>query len=140
MTVRVIIADDQPALREEVTLVLGEDPDISVVGTAENGAEAVKLIEMLAPDIAILDVAMPTMTGIEATAQLTQRCTSTKVVALSMHSDASYVRGMMEAGARGYVLKDCASEELAAAVHSVLAGKVYLSPDIPEYIAKLWRG
>lgn len=139
MTIRVVIADDQPALRAGVCVVLSEDPEIAVVGQAENGLEAVQLIETLAPDVAILDVAMPEMTGIEATARLAEDGCETKVLALSMHADASYVRGMMDAGARGYVLKDCAAEELATAVRAVLAGRIYMSSEIPSEVAGSWR-
>ena len=130
MTIRVIIADDRAALRAVVRSVLAENPEIEVVGEAENGLEAVALIEELAPDIAILDVAMPIMTGIEAAGRLAESGCDTKVLALSMHTDASYVRGMMNAGSRGYVLKDCAAEELLPAVHAVLGGNTYLSAEI----------
>ena len=128
--IRVVIADDRPALRAGVRAVLAEDPEIEVVGEAKNGQEAVSLVESLRPDLAILDVAMPVMTGIEAASHLSRLGSQTKFLALSMHTDASYVRGMMEAGSSGYVLKDCAAEDLIPAVHAVLGGETYFSDGV----------
>ena len=112
--------------------MLADDPEIEIVGEAEDGAQAVRLVETLTPDVAILDVAMPRMTGIEATERLCSLGSATRVIGLSMHTDPHYVRSMMEAGARGYVPKDYAAEELAAAVHAVCDGALYLSPELTD--------
>ena len=139
MSIRVIVADDLNVLRAGVCDVLAGDPGIAVVGEAENGEQAVRLVEALAPDVAIVDVAMPEMTGIEVTGRLRSLGSATRVVGLSMHTDEGYVRGMLQAGARGYVLKDCAAEELIAAVRAVHDGAFYVSRELPAYLSHDWR-
>ena len=130
MGITVVIADDQAALRAGVRAVLDEDPAIEVVAEASDGMEALDLVLAHQPDVAVLDVAMPRLTGIEVAAKLREAGSQAKVLGLSMHADSSYVQGMLNAGALGYVLKDCAAEELADAIHAVLAGERYLSSDL----------
>ena len=105
-------------------------PDMKVVGQATNGREAVKIAHKEKPDMAIIDIAMPDLNGLEAMRQILAENPNTKVIALSMHSDRRYVTGMLSAGASGYILKHCAFEELAHAIHTVLSNQVYLSPAI----------
>jgi len=115
---------------------------MEVVGEAENGRDAVRLAKELSPDLVIMDVTMPDLNGIDATRIITSGGNSTKVIALSMYSDKQYVQGMIQAGASGYLLKDCAFEELVNAIRAVIGGNTYLSPGIAgivvqDYLNKL---
>jgi DNA-binding NarL/FixJ family response regulator len=127
---RVLLADDHKILRQGLRTLLEREKDIQIVGEADNGRSSVKLTGELAPDVVIMDVAMPDLNGIDATRRITQADPRTRVLALSMHSDGRYVRGMLQAGARGYILKDCAAEELTHAIRTVMAGQVYVSPGV----------
>lgn len=137
MTTTVLIADDQPNLREGVRIVLESEPDFLVVGEACDGREAVRLVGELRPDVVVMDVAMPELTGIEATREILARELPTRVLALSMHSDRVYVKGMLQAGARGYLLKDCAAEELPAAIRAVCADERFLSAELEERLGDI---
>ncbi|NEX22051.1 response regulator transcription factor [Thiorhodococcus mannitoliphagus] len=123
-----ILCDDHALFREGLSLLLGQQRGWQVLAEAANGAEAVRLAGELQPDIAILDVAMPTMSGIEAAHAIREISRGTRIVALSMYSDAHYRRLMSEAGAAAYVLKNEASAELVEAIHAVLRGEIYVSP------------
>lgn len=127
---RVLLADDHKILRQGLRTLLEQEKDIQVVGEADNGRLSVELTGELAPDVVIMDVAMPDLNGIDATRRITKADPRTRVLALSMHSDGRYVRGMLQAGARGYILKDCAAEELTHAIRTVMAGQVYVSPGV----------
>ena len=127
---RVILADDHKILREGLRTLLEQEKDIHVVGEADNGRSSVKLTGELAPDVVIMDVAMPDLNGIDATRRITVAQPQARVLALSMHSDGRYVKGMLQAGARGYILKDCAAEELTHAIRTVMAGQIYVSPGV----------
>ena len=127
---RVLLADDHKILREGLRTLLEQESDMQVVGEAENGRSSVKLAGELAPDVVIMDVAMPDLNGIDATRRITEAEPNAKVLALSMHSDGRYVRGMLQAGARGYILKDCAAEELTRAIRTVMSNQVYVSPGV----------
>ncbi len=127
---RVLLADDHKILRQGLRTLLEQEKAIQVVGEADNGRSSVKLTGELAPDVVIMDVAMPDLNGIDATRRITEAEPRTRVLALSMHSDGRYVKGMLQAGARGYILKDCAAEELTHAIRSVMAGQVYVSPGV----------
>lgn len=127
---RVLLVDDHKILREGLRTLLEQEGDIQVVGEAENGRSSVKLAGELAPDVVIMDVAMPDLNGIDATRRITEADPNARVLALSMHSDGRYIRGMLQAGARGYILKDCAAEELTRAVRTVMANQVYVSPGV----------
>jgi DNA-binding NarL/FixJ family response regulator len=127
---RVLLADDHKILRQGLRTLLEQEKDIHVVGEAENGRTSVKLAGELAPDVVIMDVAMPDLNGIDATRRITESEPGTRVLALSMHSDGRYVKGMLQAGARGYILKDCAAEELTRAIRAVMADQVYVSPGV----------
>jgi RNA polymerase sigma factor (sigma-70 family) len=101
-----------------------------VIGEADNGRKAVQMAQEKKPDVIVMDVSMPDLNGIEATKQIIESLPETRVIALSMHSDKRFVMGMLRAGASGYLLKDCASQELANAIDQVARGKKYLSPEI----------
>jgi DNA-binding NarL/FixJ family response regulator len=127
---RVLLADDHKILRQGLRTLLEQEKDIQIVGEADNGRSSVKLTGELAPDVVIMDVAMPDLNGIDATRRITEAEPRARVLALSMHSDGRYVKGMLQAGARGYILKDCAAEELTHAIRTVMAGQIYVSPGV----------
>ena len=142
MSVRIILAEDHRITREGLVNLLRERADMEVVGEAENGRDAVRLARELSPDLVIMDVTMPDLNGIDATRIITSGGNSTKVIALSMYSDKQFVQGMIQAGASGYLLKDCAFEELVNAIRAVVGGNTYLSPGIAgivvqDYLNKL---
>jgi two-component system, NarL family, response regulator NreC len=128
--VRILLADDHTLVRHGIRKVLEQRDDWSVVAEASDGREAVRLAEQHTPDVAILDVAMPLLNGIEATHQITRRVPATKVLVLSMHSDEAYVTQILAAGATGYLLKDSADSDLMQAVAAVSAGKSFFSPAV----------
>jgi DNA-binding NarL/FixJ family response regulator len=130
MTIRILLADDHKITREGLRSLIENQPDMQVVAEAEEGRTAVELARKLAPDLVIMDVSMPDLNGIEATLQMSQQSPNVKVIALSMHSDSLFVTEMLKSGARGYLLKDCAFEELASAISAVMNGNTYLSPSI----------
>jgi len=130
MSIRVLIADDHKIMLAGLRSLLEKQTDFEVVGEADNGRKAVKMAQEKTPDVVVMDVSMPDLNGIEATMQIIESLPKTRVVALSMHSDKRFVMGMLRAGASGYLLKDCASQELANAIVQVAGGKKYLSPEI----------
>lgn len=134
MTIRIFLADDHAVLRDGLRALLEISGDLRVVGDAGDGREAVHRITELKPDVAILDVTMPGLNGIEAAHQIGEICPETRVIMLSMHSAAEYVYRALQAGVRGYLLKDTAGETLAEAVRTVYAGRRYLSPSISETV------
>lgn len=142
MSVRIVLAEDHRITREGLVNLLRERQDMEVVGEAENGREAVRLAQELSPDLVIMDVTMPDLNGIDATRIITSGANKIKVIALSMYSDKQFVQGMIQAGASGYLLKDCAFEELVSAIRAVIHGNTYLSPGIAgivvqDYLNKL---
>ncbi len=134
MTIRVLLADDHKIVRDGLRNLLEAQPDIDVIAEAENGRMAVQLARKLSPGIVIVDIAMPGLNGIEATREMLRHDPTTKIIALSMHSDKRFVGEMLKAGASAYLLKDCAFEELVTAIRAVLADKTYLSPMIGSVI------
>ena len=136
MTVRILIADDHKILREGLKSLLGNKPGFAVVAEAEDGLSAFDGVKKHKPDIAILDIGMPGLNGIEVTRKIRSEMAETKVIALSMHADRRFVMGVLEAGANGYLLKDSAFEELVTAVRAVAKGRMYLSPSIAETVVK----
>ncbi|MBW2465985.1 MAG: response regulator transcription factor [Deltaproteobacteria bacterium] len=130
MPIRVLIADDHKIMLAGLRSLLEKQTDFEVVGEAENGRKAVQLAREKKPDVVVMDVSMPDLNGMEATTQIIESIPETKVIALSMHSDKRFVMGMLRAGASGYLLKDCASQELANAIIQVSSNKKYLSPEI----------
>lgn len=128
MSPSILICDDHPLMREGLASLLAGRPGWRILAHADNGLDAVRLAVELTPDIAVLDLAMPGMNGIEAAARIAQEAPSTAVVALSMYGDRRSVKRMLGAGARAYVLKSEASEELVRAIEAVLDGQTFLSP------------
>lgn len=130
MKPRIIIADDHRILRDGIAAQLGVEGRFDVIAQAADGLEAVALCKQHHPDVIIMDLGMPQLNGIDATRQVKEMCSGTKVLALSMHSEQRYVADALQAGVAGYVLKDAAFEELERALDTVLSGGVYLSPGI----------
>lgn len=127
MTITVLLADDHAVVRDGLRVLLQQSADISVVGEAADGREAVQLAQELKPDVVIMDITMRELNGIEAARLLRELCPATRVVMLSMHSNSEHVFRALEAGAAGYVIKESAGEEVAAAVRAAHAGQRYLS-------------
>ena len=132
MTIKVILADDHTILREGLASLLRKSLEIEVVAEAENGRETVRLVRKLEPDVVVMDVAMPDLNGVDATRKITRLAPRTRVLALSSYDDTVFVRGMLEAGATGYLLKDAAMNELLSALQAVQQGRVYLSPSLDD--------
>ena len=130
MGITILLVDDHKIVFESLQSLLDEQPDMRVVGWAENGRDAVTKVKELKPAVVIMDVAMPDLNGIEATQQITRHYPGTKIIALSMHAEKQFVTGILSAGASGYLTKNCSSDELVNAIRSVAANKKYLSPDI----------
>jgi two-component system response regulator NreC len=129
---RLLLGDDHRILRHGLRKILEEKPEFQVVGEAGDGREAVKMAAALVPDVAILDIAMPLLNGIEATRQILRRVPSCKVLILSMHADEPYIARALQAGARGYLLKDSASTDLLRAVSAVASRKAFFSAVISQ--------
>lgn len=134
MSIRIIIADDHKFVRNGLRSLIEKELDIEVLAEADNGRVTVRLALELAPDVVIMDIAMPELNGIESTRQIIDALPGTKVIALSMHADKRYVMEMLKAGASGYLLKDNAYEELAIAIRTVLSNRTYLSPQVAEIV------
>jgi DNA-binding NarL/FixJ family response regulator len=140
MTIRVFIVDDQQMFREGLRAMLAADADIDVVGEAENGRAALKLVRDAKPDVVVMDVSMPDLNGIEATRQIKSLAPNVRVIALSAHSDQRFVSRMLEAGASGYLLKEGAFDELSRAIRNVAAGMDYLSPSVTTGVVEASLG
>jgi two-component system response regulator NreC len=136
MKVKVLIADDHQIVREGLRAMLETEPWIEVVGEAEEGRTTLRLARELAPDVIIMDLAMPDLNGIEATRQIVAEFPKVKVIALSMHNDRRFVLNMFKAGAKGYMIKDCAFKDLAQAIRMVVANQTYLSNEIADIVLK----
>ena len=134
--IKIVLADDHQIVRHGLRSLLSAEPDIKVVGEADNGRAVVRLVQELSPQVVIMDISMPDLNGIEATRQILNDFSGVKVIALSMHSDSLFVLNMFKAGASGYLLKDCALEELVKAVRTVMNRKIYLSPSISDIVVK----
>jgi DNA-binding NarL/FixJ family response regulator len=132
--IRILLADDHTVMRAGLRLLLERQPDLKVVAEAEDGRRAVELADAQDPDVAVIDIAMPNLNGIEATRQIAGRHPETAVVILSMHSDESYVMRALKAGARAYLLKDSAEADLIRAVRSVREGKSFFSPAVSRML------
>ncbi|HEY7097377.1 MAG TPA: response regulator transcription factor [Terriglobales bacterium] len=127
---RIVIADDHGIVRRGLRLQLEQHGNFEVVGEANDGREAVRTAEQLAPDVVIMDIGMPNLNGVQATTQIVKHRPETGVIILSMHSDEGYLRRALAAGAKGYLLKDSADVDLYRAVEAVAKGKSFFSPTI----------
>ena len=131
---KILLVDDHKMLREGLRLLIEKLGRMTIVGEADNGISAVGLARDLKPDLVLMDFAMPELNGVEATRRIMAEAPGVKVIALSMHADKRFVRHMFAAGARGYVLKGSAFEEVAAAIKTVAAGRIYISPKITDQV------
>jgi two-component system response regulator NreC len=131
---RILLADDHAVVREGLKSLINAQPDMEVVGEASNGLEVAEQVRDCYPNLVIMDISMPELNGAQATAQLMRDCPDIKVLALSVHEDASYLRQLLEAGAVGYVLKRSAADMLIQALRMVAAGGVYLDPLIASKV------
>jgi len=127
---RIFIVEDHTLLRAGLRALLSQDPDLEIVGEADNGRDAIRAIGSLAPDLVLMDLSMPGMNGIEAMLDIKRRNPETRVLVLTIHKTDEYIHESLRAGADGYILKDATHDELRVAIRSVLNGKTYLSPDI----------
>lgn len=134
--IRIILAEDHAVMRHGLRLVLEEQKDFQVVGEAGDGREAVTLAESLKPDVAVLDISMPNMNGIEAARQISAKQPGVSIVVLSMHSDEGYVLRALKAGARGYLLKESPEADLIHAIRSVSQGKAFFSPAVSRMLVE----
>jgi len=132
--VRIVLADDHTILREGLRALLSADPNIDIIGEAQDGREAVRCVENLGPDLLLMDLSMPRMSGLDAISEIKKRFPETKIIALTVHKTEEYLLTTLQAGVNGYVLKDATHDELVMAIHSVMAGKPYLSPGISEKV------
>ncbi len=137
--ITILLADDHTIVRQGLKLILGAHQDLKVIGEASNGNQAVELAGQLKPNIILMDVAMPEVNGIEATRRIVQANPRARVLVLSMHKEAVYVREILRAGARGYILKDAIDTELLSAVRSVAKGDGYVSPAISGALLNDYR-
>ncbi|MGA7411240.1 MAG: response regulator transcription factor [Bryobacteraceae bacterium] len=136
---KILLADDHTIVRQGLKLILSSHGDLQVIGEAANGREVLELAEKLKPDVILMDVAMPELNGIEATRRLREVSPRTKVLVLSMHKEAVYVREILKAGARGYILKDAIDTELISAIQAVARGDGYISPAISGTLLSDYR-
>jgi len=142
--IRILLADDHKLMRSGLKALIEQQSDLTVVGEADDGRQAVALAASLKPDLLVMDIGMPNLNGIEAALQITQAHPETAIVMLSMHSDESYVLRALKSGAKGYLLKDSAESDLIRAVHAVAGGKSFFSPAVSkvlldDYVRKLRR-
>jgi two-component system, NarL family, response regulator NreC len=136
---KILLADDHVLVRQGFKMILSAQSDFEIVGEAGNGREVLELAQKLQPDLVIMDVTMPELNGIEATRRLSDVAPRARVLALSMHKDAVYVREILRAGARGYLLKDSADADLIAAVRSIAKGEAWLSPAVSDAVLTDYR-
>lgn len=142
MKTRILLADDHGVVRKGLRFLLESEPDLEVVGEAADGHEAIEMAERLEPNVIVMDIGMPRLNGIDATTQIVRARPQTAVIILSMHSDETYLVRTLSAGARGYLLKDSAEEDLVRAIRSVSQGRPFFSPAISralldDYVRRL---
>jgi two-component system, NarL family, response regulator NreC len=128
--IRILLADDHRIVREGLRTLIERSDGMLIVAEAENGRQALQLAREHKPDIVIMDVTMPDLNGIDATRQVIKEVSGVRVIALSMHSDKHFVTGMFRAGVAGYLLKDCAADELLHCIHVIRSGRIWISPGI----------
>jgi two-component system, NarL family, response regulator NreC len=131
---RILIADDHPLIRSGLRTLLEREGEFQVIGEAANGYEAIELATTLKPDVAMLDVSMPRLNGIDAAQHISERVQRTKILLVSMHSDEAYVLRALKSGARGYLLKASPESDVLSAVRAVAAGHAYFSPEVTKLL------
>lgn len=136
MTIRILLADDHRMFREALRVPLGSEPDLEIVGEASTGEETLSAVAQLAPDVLVLDIALPDMNGIEVARRIAHLHPTVRVVALSGFSDRLFVEEMLKAGAHGYVVKSAGSDDLVEAIRAVSSGRHYLSPEVSSALAR----
>jgi DNA-binding NarL/FixJ family response regulator len=136
MNIKIVVVDEHKILREGLTTLINKQPNMKTIGEATDGREALEIVTKLSPDLLLMDVTMPNLNGIEATRKIKSKNPNIEIIALSLHSDRRYVLGMIDAGASGYLLKECAFDELVRAINTVMAGKKYLSPEISDILVE----
>ncbi len=136
MDIKILLADDHKITRDGLKALLESQKNMIVIGEAENGRQAVRLALDLTPNVIVMDINMPELNGIEATRQIITELPDTKIIALSMYSDKRYVVGMLKAGVSGYLLKNCAFDELVSAISAVVANQNYMSQKIADTVMK----
>lgn len=134
MTLRIFLVDDHMVVREGLKTLINAQPDMQVVGEARDGQDALGQVHDDTPDLVIMDISMPGMNGIQATAQIKQTYPAVQVLVLSVHDDTSYLRQLLAVGASGYILKHTAADALIQAIHIVAAGGVYLEPSLADHV------
>lgn len=134
--IRIVLADDHALIRSGIATLLQGSKDIEVVGEASNGEEALERIRELNPDVVVIDLSMPKLSGIEATKIITKRFPSTRVIVLTMHENEEYIYQIVRSGAGGYVLKSAGKEELSSAIRAVAAGEKFFSPRVSQIMAE----
>ena len=139
MGIRVLLVEDQQLIRSGLSTMIGLQPDMEIVGEADNGRSAVELAQKLSPDIVLMDIAMPELNGIDATQQVAALDPPPKIIVLSLYSDQRHVTDALKAGASGYVVKDSPLEELVLAIRAVCQGRVYLSPQVSSGVLHDYR-
>ena len=131
---RIVIAEDHRILRDGLRALISSNPDLDILGEAEDGRDAIRCVEKLVPDLILLDLSMPRMNGMEAINEIKKQSPETKILVLTVHRTEEYILATLRAGANGYVLKDATHAELLMAIKSVLMGKRYLSPGVSEKV------
>ena len=132
--IKVFLADDHAVVRDGMCALMDAEADIQVVGTAGDGRQTVRQVENTQPDVVVMDIAMPELNGIEATRQISETCPAVKVIILSMHDSSEHIYQALNAGAKGYLLKDSAGKEVVSAIRAVSSGRRYLSDRIEETV------
>ncbi len=140
MRTRIVLVDDHAIVRDGLRSLLEQEPDLHIVAEAADGVEGVRAVRENQPDVIIVDASMPTLNGIEATRRIHAQLPHVRIICLSMHNESRFVSAMLEAGASAYLLKDCASEELVHAIRIVMAGQVYLSPEVAQVVVNQIKG
>jgi len=145
VTIRILLADDHGLVRSGIRRILEDEPDLTVIAEAADGAEAVELASALTPDLAVLDIAMPRMTGLQAAREISRRNSSVRTLMLSMHDNEQYFFAALQAGACGYVLKSVADEDLVAACRAAMRGESFLyagvaSTLVRDFLDRMRRG
>jgi DNA-binding NarL/FixJ family response regulator len=133
-TISVYLADDHAMVREALAVLMAKEPDFTIIGQGGNGLEVLEQVRNLAPDVAVLDIAMPGLNGLDACREITKKCKGTAILILTMHDDEQFIAAALQNGAGGYLLKESAAQQLCEAIRRVKKGELYLGPGIPRSV------